>query len=144
MPVVGQHCNTLWNVNKRNPPLFPGLRIRDLLKGNVTLSVSSSSCMYEGKEASGREWLTHDHRAEEGPLSMPEPSSLDQFHLNSNAYFDKGHKMIAQILSYCVENSFKRRNDMFKSIHLQLCISFSKVRSIRHGINLQHDHLKKN
>lgn len=99
--------------------------------------------MSDGKEAKRKKWLTHDHRAEEGPLPMPEPSSLDQFHLNSKTYFGKGHKMIAHILSYCVGNSFKRRTDMFKSIHFQLCISCPKVRSIRHGINLQLDHLKR-
>lgn len=47
-----------------------------------------------------REWLARDHRAEEGPLLKQEPSRLDQLHLNCNAYFGKGPKRIAHILSY--------------------------------------------
>ena len=53
--------------------------------------------------------------------------SLDQFHLDSNAYFGKGHRSIAQILSYDGGNYFKRRAEMLKSTNLQLCIMpFSK------------------
>lgn len=71
--------------------------------------------------------------------------SIDQFHLDYNAYFGKGHKRIAHILSYCGGNYFKRRAEMLKSTYLQLCIMpFSRSLISSAWNHLQLDHLKEN
>lgn len=75
---------------------------------------------------------------------MTESRSLDQFHLNSNACFGKGHKIIAHILSYYGENSCKEGRQGSNPYIFSSAYLFPKVRSISHGINLQLDHFKKN